>query len=183
MFRSRSISTFLVGGTAIAALALSACGSDNNNSSKSANTTTTQAKSASAATVVVDTTDLGKVLADSKDRTLYLFMKDSGTTSECNDACATAWPPLTVSGTPTAASGAEASLVGMTTRADGTTQVTYNGHPVYRFSGDQSAGQTAGQGLTAFGGSWYAVSPTGEQVTGTASSSGSSGTSSGGSGY
>lgn len=183
MFRTRSISTFFVGGTVIAALALSACGSDNNNSSKSANTTTTQAKSASSATVVVDTTDLGKVLADSKDRTLYLFMKDSGTTSECNDACATAWPPLTVSGTPTAASGAEASLVGMTTRADGTTQVTYNGHPVYRFSGDQSPGQTAGQGLTAFGGAWYAVSPTGEQVTGTASSSGSSGTSSGGSGY
>jgi predicted lipoprotein with Yx(FWY)xxD motif len=71
-----------------------------------------------------------------------------------------------VSGTPTAGSGAEASLVGTTTRSDGTSQVTYNGHPVYRYSGDQKPGDTAGEGLDAFGAEWYVLSPAGDQVTG-----------------
>jgi predicted lipoprotein with Yx(FWY)xxD motif len=167
MDRKRSISTYLSGGIVIAALVLSACGGDDDGSSSSGSaTTSSEGKSAQAASVVVEKTDLGNILADGKDRTLYLFLKDTGTTSECNDACAAAWPPLVVSGTPTAGSGAEASLVGTTMRSDGTSQVTYNGHPVYRYSGDQNPGDTAGEGLDAFGAEWYVVSPAGDQVTG-----------------
>src|SRR5512132_2069172 len=167
MDRKRSISTYLSGGIVIAALVLSACGGDDDGSSSSGSaTTSSEGKSAQAASVVVEKTGLGNILADGKDRTLYLFLKDSGTTSECNDACAAAWPPLAVSGTPTAGSGAEASLVGTTTRSDGTSQVTYNGHPVYRYSGDQKPGDTAGEGLDAFGAEWYVLSPAGDQVTG-----------------
>jgi predicted lipoprotein with Yx(FWY)xxD motif len=167
MFRKTPISTYLPSGLVIAALALSACGGDDGGSSSSGSaTTTSDGTSAQAASVVVEKTDLGNILADGKDRTLYLFLKDTGTTSECNDACAAAWPPLGVSGTPTAGSGAEASLVGTTMRSDGTSQVTYNGHPVYRYSGDQNPGDTAGEGLDAFGAEWYVLSPAGDQITG-----------------
>jgi predicted lipoprotein with Yx(FWY)xxD motif len=167
MSRKTPISRYLPSGLVIAALALSACGGDDGGSSSSGSaTTTSDGTSAQAASVVVEKTDLGSILADGKDRTLYLFLKDTGTTSECNDACAAAWPPLVASGTPTAGSGAEASLVGTTMRSDGTSQVTYNGHPVYRYSGDQKPGDTAGEGLDAFGAEWYVLSPAGDQVTG-----------------
>jgi len=175
MVGRRSMSTLVLGGTVVAAMVLGACGGDDDNSSSSSGTSTS---SAQAASVVTEQTDLGKILADGKDQTLYLFKKDTGTTSECSGACATDWPPLTVSGSPTAGSGAEQSLVGTTQRSDGKTQVTYNGHPVYRFEGDQNPGDTAGQGLTAFGASWYVLSPAGDQITKTAS-----GSSGGGSGY
>jgi predicted lipoprotein with Yx(FWY)xxD motif len=122
MFRRRSIFTYVSGGAVIAALALSACGGDDDSSSSSGSTTTSsEGSSAQSSTVVVNKTDLGSILADGKDQTLYLFLKDTGKTSECNDACASAWPPLTVSGKPTAGSGAETSLVGTTTRSDGKT--------------------------------------------------------------
>jgi hypothetical protein len=61
-------------------------------------------------------------------------------------------------------------MIGTTKRSDGKPQVTYNGHPLYTFKGDSSAGATSGQGINAFGGLWYAVSPAGQQVTGSASS-------------
>jgi hypothetical protein len=66
--------------------------------------------------------------------------------------------------------GANAALLGTTKRADGTTQVTYNGHPLYRFIKDVNPGQTNGQGVVAFGGSWFAVTVAGSQA-GHASSS------------
>ena len=103
-----------------------------------------------------------------QDRTLYLFAADTGTQSECTRACASAWPPLMATGKPTVGAGADASLVGSTTRSDGTRQVTYAGHPVYLFSGDQNPGDTNGEGIVAFGASWYAVSPAGDQITGPA---------------
>jgi predicted lipoprotein with Yx(FWY)xxD motif len=109
-------------------------------------------------------TPLGTILVDSQGRTLYLFTHDSGSTSMCTGACATAWPPLVTSGAPTAAAGTNASLLGTAKRADGTTQVTYKGHPLYRFVKDVNPGQTNGQGLMAFGGSWFAVTPAGNQA-------------------
>ena len=84
------------------------------------------------------------------------------------------WPPLLASGTATVGNGAKASLLGESTRSDGKQQVTYNGHPVYRFSGDQKAGDTNGQGVNVFGGSWYVLTATGNRVTATATRGGSS---------
>jgi predicted lipoprotein with Yx(FWY)xxD motif len=127
------------------------------------------------ATVGVADSDLGMILVDSQGRTLYLFQKDSGTTSACTGACASAWPPLRVSGQPTVGTGANASLVGTTTRSDGNTQVTYNGHPLYLYAADQNPGDATGQGLTAFGAAWFTVSPAGNQVSGQATSSGGGG--------
>jgi predicted lipoprotein with Yx(FWY)xxD motif len=156
----------------LAALAVAGCGGNSNASSGPPKTA-----SGAAATVGVSNEGLGKILVNSQGRTLYMFTRDSGTMSECSGACAVNWPPLRATGKPTIGSGANASLVSTTSRAGGGKQVTYNGHPLYLFKDDENPGDTDGQGLNAFGGSWYALSPAGNQVTSTPPSSG------GGSGY
>jgi predicted lipoprotein with Yx(FWY)xxD motif len=125
-------------------------------------------------TVDVRSTGLGKILVDSQGRTLYLFEKDTGAKSTCFGACASAWPPLRTSGRPKAGKGVKASLLGTTARSDGNAEVTYNGHPLYYYAGDQQAGNTNGEGLTQFGAEWYVLSPSGNKVEGTASGSASS---------
>jgi predicted lipoprotein with Yx(FWY)xxD motif len=100
---------------------------------------------------------LGTMLVDGRGRTLYLFQADKGTTSTCDGACASVWPPLTTAGSPIAGAGVSASKLGTTTRGDGTTEVTYNGHPLYTYAGDSAPGQTTGQGSDDFGAEWYAV--------------------------
>jgi len=119
---------------------------------------------AGAATVSTAGGELGDHLVGPDQRTLYLFEKDTGSNSTCTGACASAWPPLTTMGAPTADGAAQAALLGSTERADGTVQVTYGGHPVYYYSGDAAPGDTAGQGVEAFGAEWWAVAPSGEAV-------------------
>jgi hypothetical protein len=92
-------------------------------------------------------------------------MKDTGDMSNCTGACAGAWPPVTTTGTATAAGGAKASDIGTITRSDGTKQVTYDGHPLYYFSGDSGPGTATGQGSDGFGAKWWLVAPTGSDVT------------------
>jgi predicted lipoprotein with Yx(FWY)xxD motif len=117
------------------------------------------------ATVGVATSGLGKILVDSKGRTVYLFMKDQGTKSSCFGGCASNWPPLRVSGKPTVGKGVQASKLSTNKRSDGNRQVTYDGHPLYLFVGDQQAGNTSGQGVSAFGGAWYVLAPSGNEIT------------------
>jgi predicted lipoprotein with Yx(FWY)xxD motif len=119
--------------------------------------------SAKAATVSVRRTRVGRVLVDAQGRTLYLFMKDTHDKSACAGACAKGWPPLLTTATPKAGKGAEAKLLGTTVRRSGR-QVTYAGHPLYTYIGDKRAGQTHGEGSTAFGASWYAVAADGRRV-------------------
>jgi len=108
---------------------------------------------------------LGQVLVDSKGLTVYLFLADNSTTSNCNSAsCAQYWPPVLTNGAPQAGAGLNASLLGTIKRSDGTTQVTYAGHPLYRFVSDKAAGDETGQGVNAFGAPWYVVSPSGAQI-------------------
>jgi predicted lipoprotein with Yx(FWY)xxD motif len=107
--------------------------------------------------------DLGMVLIDSKGFTLYDFHKDKGTKSMCNGACAEAWPPLLTEGEPSVGNGAKESLLGTTTRDDGTTQVTYAGHPIYTFVGDKKPGEATGNDVDAFGAEWYALMANGEE--------------------
>ena len=177
MTLKRSI-TLLVGVAVVglAALTVAACGSGGG-------TATALPKTASGqpATVGVANSGLGKILVDSQGRTLYLFQKDSGTTSTCAGACASDWPPLPANGKPTAGDGATASWLGVSKRSDGSPQVSYNGHPLYLYEGDQERGNTNGQGVTAFGAAWFALSPAGTQVSGQPSGS-AGGSSSGGRG-
>jgi predicted lipoprotein with Yx(FWY)xxD motif len=129
---------------------------------------TSQQSASQAASGEVSTasTSLGTVLVDSHGRTLYLFKADNGTKSACSGACASAWPPLRVSAKPTAGGRATASKLGTTQRSDGQPQVTYNGHPLYTYSGDSNPGDANGQGLTAFGAAWFALSPSGSASSG-----------------
>jgi predicted lipoprotein with Yx(FWY)xxD motif len=121
-----------------------------------------------------DTPSLGNVVVGPNGRTLYIFRKDTGSTSTCSGACAEAWPPLTTDGSITTSGGVSPGLVKTVRRSDGKTQVTLDGHPLYYYGGDGAAGQTNGQGLNAFGALWYALSPSGQEIT-----SGGGGSSSG----
>ncbi|MCU1468212.1 MAG: hypothetical protein JWM72_4140 [Actinomycetia bacterium] len=171
MIRSRPFVRSLAGAAVVPliALALAGCGSSNKASASSPPT----ASNGQPATVGITNTGLGKILVDGQGRTLYLFQKDSGTTSACTGSCTTFWPPLTATGTPTVGSGANSSLIATAMRSDGKTQVVYNGHPVYLYTGDHKAGDTTGQGLVAFGGGWFALSAAGDQISSSAPSSGS----------
>jgi len=106
---------------------------------------------------------LGTILVDSTGNTLYVFLQDTGDTSTCSGDCAATWPALIAEGEVKAGGGGDvdASLLGTSARDDGTMQVTYNGHPLYFFSGDQAPGDTNGQGI---GDVWFVVSPAGEPI-------------------
>ena len=119
------------------------------------------ATTARAVTVQLRHGSLGRYLVDARGRTLYLFEKDQPNQSACSGACAAAWPVDPSSGTPKAGSGVKASLLGTITRGDGSTQVTYNRHPLYYFARDSGPGQQSGQGIDAFGAKWFVVTPAG----------------------
>ena len=136
----------------------------------------TLASSSSTGSVTLHTTKVGKVLATRTGMTLYLFRADKHGKSACYGQCATYWPPLLKKGALTAGTGVKAKLLGTTKRRNGTLQVTYAGHPLYRFKLDTKAGQTKGEGSKAFGAEWYVVSPKGSKVEKGMSSSSSSST-------
>ena len=144
------------------------CGSNGSGSSSggygSSDTTPASSGASSVATVSATSTSLEMILVDGSGRTLYLFEKDQPNQSACAGACAAAWPADQSSGTPKAGSGVTASMLGTIKRGDNTTQVTYNKHPLYYFSGDSGAGQHNGQGVDAFGAKWFVVGPAGGAV-------------------
>ena len=119
--------------------------------------------------VTLHKTSVGKVFATGAGMTLYLFKADKGKTSVCYGKCATFWPPLLAKGKPTGGPGIKADLLGVTMRKNGTHQVTYAGHPLYRFKLDKKTGQVAGQGQDFFGGKWFVVSSSGRAITKAAS--------------
>jgi predicted lipoprotein with Yx(FWY)xxD motif len=133
----------------VLALALSACGSA---------TPAPAAPSGPAVVNVGQNATLGSFLVDSKGMTLYLYTTDTPNTSNCYNACAVAWPPLLTTGAPVAGTGVTASLLGTTTRTDGTTQVTYNGWPLYYFATDKAVGDTTGENVQNV---WFVVTPAG----------------------
>jgi predicted lipoprotein with Yx(FWY)xxD motif len=170
MTRSTSVVIVAAGSALLlGALAVAGCGSSGESNS-SGSPTPPQTASGRTATFGVANVILGSIVVDSQGRTLYLFQRDSGKTSACNGACAVARP---LTGKPTVGQGATAPSVATSARSDGKAQITYNGHPLYVFSGDQKPGDTNGQGVNAFGGLRYAVSSAGEQVTAQEPSSGS----------
>jgi predicted lipoprotein with Yx(FWY)xxD motif len=152
----------------VSALVLAACGGSSYGGNKSPSTTSSTSAATSTTTPVISakSSSLGTFLVDSTGRTLYLFDADHGAMSTCNGACAEDWPPLTTRTAPKAGAGVKASLLGTSKRSDGTEEVTYAGHPLYHYAGDTAAGQTTGQGSSAFGAPWWIVSPTGKALQG-----------------
>ena len=174
-------------GLAALALALSACGSSASSSSASSAQAAGASSPASSApasagasgsTLGMTTINGTAVVTDAKGMTLYWFAPDTSTTSKCTGACATYWPPVT--GPVTAGSGVTGTLSTIT-RPDGTTQATYDGHPLYTYVGDTAPGQAKGNGKNLSGGLWWEMTVSGAKpATGT---SGSTSTSGGGYGY
>ena len=175
----------------LALVAITGCGgSGGSSATASASSGMPASSSGGGATVdVANNPQLGKILVDSKGLTLYTFQKDTGSKSMCAGNCASIWPPLTASGHPTG-SGVDSSMLGTTKRSDGSTQVTYAGHPLYTYTADSGPGSTVGNGFNEFGGIWNAVLPSGAKAPsggssggGSAAAGGSSTSSGGSSGY
>ena len=172
-------------GLAAAALVVSACGSSGSSSAASGNTPAAQASSPAApaaassggTTLTAKTIGGKQVLVNSQGFTLYWFAPDTATTSKCTGSCATYWPP--VKG-PAAGGAGVSGTLGTITRPDGTTQATYNGHPLYTYVGDKAPGQDKGNGLNISGGLWYDVPVSGNAAPAASTSAKSS---SGGYGY
>jgi predicted lipoprotein with Yx(FWY)xxD motif len=165
-----------VAGLAALALTVSACGSSGSSSSGTAANTPAAGSSSSAApatasgsTVTEKTIGSQQVVVDSNGMTLYWFAIDTPTKSNCSGQCATFWPP--VKGPLTAGSGVTGTL-GTITRSDGTTQATYDGHPLYTYVGDKSPGQATGNGKNLSGGLWWEMTVSGSTPPATAGAAG-----------
>jgi len=158
----------------IAAAALAGCGGGSATGAAtkpSAATTTPPAATTSAPSVVISTyktPEDGTLISGANNRTLYVLQADEKSTSAheksstCYGACASVWPPVLASGTPTVAGKANASLVSITTRRDGTKQVTYNGLPLYYYAADTKAGQATGNHLKDGFGLWLGMLASGK---------------------
>jgi predicted lipoprotein with Yx(FWY)xxD motif len=157
--------------------AVAGCGSSSSSSSSSAtpkpaSSSVQPSSTASASTaptaepvalVTTKPAKLGTILAfGPKKMTVYIFEADKGAASACTGACASAWPPVT--GKPHGVGGAMAADLGSVKRPDGAMQVTYKGHPLYTFSKDKDDGDAYGQGVKAFGASWYVLAPSGKKI-------------------
>jgi predicted lipoprotein with Yx(FWY)xxD motif len=166
----------------IGAVVIAGCGgsSSSSSSSESSGTETTGSESASATTgseggggsgtiASAEVGGVGTVLVDSEGMTVYLYTPDEGNTSTCYGGCESAWPPVVAEGKPSAGEGATSSALGTTKRKDGTMQVTYNGHPLYTFTGDTAPGEAVGQEND---GTWFVLDESGEEVKGGAPSGG-----------
>jgi predicted lipoprotein with Yx(FWY)xxD motif len=141
------------------AMAVVACGESTASTGGSPQATVGTATIAAASNAT-----LGEILVDGTGRTVYLFVADTGTTSACYGACAQYWPPVLTSGAAVAGSGVTASLLGTITRTDGTTEVTYSGHPLYYVITDKKPGDTTGQAVNNYGAPWFVVGPDGKQI-------------------
>ena len=113
--------------------------------------------------VVAAESDFGRILFDGRGQAIYLFDVEATTEPRCYDACAVAWPPVVTDGAPLAGDGVRASLLGTTRRTDGTTQVTYGGHPLY-FYAHEGAHEVKCHDVFLNGGTWYAVQPDGDRA-------------------
>ena len=113
---------------------------------------------------VADVGTYSSVLVNAEGKPLYVFSKDTASTSACTGDCASEWIPLISQGSPAAGTGIDATLLGTITRDDGTMQVTYNGHPLYTFANDTGSGSAGGQGMQDNGGTWTLISASGDAV-------------------
>jgi predicted lipoprotein with Yx(FWY)xxD motif len=158
---------------AAVALAVAGCGSSSSGSTPASSggggaygqpsASSTSSSTSAALISTKQNSKLGTILAfGPKHLTVYVFQGDKAGASNCTGACASAWPPVT--GSPQAMGGAMSADLGTITRSDGTKQVTYKGHPLYRFIKDKDNGDAYGQGAKAFGADWYALAPSGTKV-------------------
>jgi predicted lipoprotein with Yx(FWY)xxD motif len=105
----------------------------------------------------------GIMLFDGTGQAIYLFDKEQNTQPACYGACAEAWPPVLTKGMPAASGGTKQNLLGTTKRTDGTTQVTYGGHPLYYYA-HEAKNEVKCHNIQGFGGLWLVVTPEGRSA-------------------
>lgn len=130
-------------------------------------TTTVGVPVTGSATVnVSESPEYGPILVNEEGHALYIFMNDTQNSgaSTCTAECATIWPPLISDGPPAAGEGVDDFLLATLPRDDGSTQVMYNGWPLYLYHGDTAPGDTNGHGVTDSGGRWFLVTPSGDPL-------------------
>jgi predicted lipoprotein with Yx(FWY)xxD motif len=156
----------------VACLVLAACGDDpspdDNRATPEPTTTATSREPASPTAepgteIVVADSKFGPMLFDKRKQAIYLFDIEDSEKPECYDDCAEAWPPVLTDGDPVAGDDVEDSLLGTTKRSDGTTQVTYGGHPLY-FYAHEGPGEVKCHDVFLNGGNWYVVKPDGKRA-------------------
>jgi predicted lipoprotein with Yx(FWY)xxD motif len=166
----------------VAGVLAAACGSSGGSNAAQVSTNSVPSSAASEAAMRVSITThkgpAGTYLTDEAGHSLYLFAADTNGQSSCNGGCAATWPPLTGGSAQTSGAANDANTA-TTKRGDGTTQITYAGHPLYRYSGDANAGDTNGQGLNIDGGQWWLGDPRGAPITSAPPASSSSSTETG----
>jgi predicted lipoprotein with Yx(FWY)xxD motif len=148
------------------------CGSSSSSADDRTAASSTQAAATSDAVAAkargpklrITDSDYGRILANGRERALYLFTADQGRASNCSGDCATAWPPYIVKRKPSATPGVKPGLIGTTRRDDGRLQATYAGHPVYFYVSDNEPGEVLCQAVNEFGGYWYVVRANGKAV-------------------
>ena len=166
-------------GLAALALTVSACASSASSAPAAGGNTSSAAAAAGGNTVTEKTIGSQQVVVDSQGMVVYWFVPDTSSKSNCSGSCATYWPP--VKGPLTAGSGVTGTLATIT-RSDGSTQATYDGHPLYTYIGDKSAGQNSGNGKNLSGGLWWEMTVSGSTPAPNTGSTATA-TSGGGGGY
>lgn len=153
-------------------LLLAACGGDDPSPADATPTPSATATSTTAAPtetakpgteIVVADSEFGEMLFDKRDRAIYLFDIEETEAPKCYGECAKAWPPVLTEGEPLAGTGVDEALLGTTGRSDGTTQVTYGGHPLYYYA-HEAPGEVKCHDVFLNGGNWYVVRPDGKRA-------------------
>ncbi len=132
----------------------------NSNTEKTATQNTKAEKVTPGILIKTGESEFGTMLFDEKGQAIYIWELEESTTAECYGDCAKAWPPVITNGLPRADAGVKNELLGTTKRTDGSTQVTYNGHPLYYYAHEQ-AGEVKCHNISTHGGLWWVVQPSG----------------------
>lgn len=125
--------------------------------------TPTPAATPTGTTVTTGGSEYGSMLFGSDGQAIYIWELEDSSTPQCYGDCAEAWPPVLTDGEPVAAGDVHASLLGTTERADGTTQVTYNDHPLYYYA-HEGPGEVKCHNVATHGGLWWVVQPDGDRA-------------------
>ena len=160
-------------------VALAGCGSDSTSEDEAARTAAEPAPAKTEAAkpkpakpkpakptgteIKIADSQFGPILFDRRGQAIYLFDKEKSARADCYDACAAAWPPVLTKGDPQAGKGIRQRLLGTTKREDGTTQVTYNGHPLY-FYAHEGRNEVKCHNVSEFGGLWLVLNRAGKAL-------------------
>ena len=145
---------------AVGVIAVVGWGNSKGGQSQTVKPESDQVARASGTVVVAGQSEFGTMLFDNHKQAIYIWELEESPKAECYGDCAVAWPPVLTDGAPRAGTGVQDSLLGTTVRSDGSTQVTYNGHPLYYYA-HEGPGEVKCHNILTHGGYWWVITPSG----------------------